>query len=175
MGKNFSSRVQMVLQYAREEGVRLGHDYIGTEHLLLGLIREGEGYGVEILRNLGCELSELKKSIEDAVRATGETSLMGEVPMTKRTEKVLKMAQTEADKYKADITGTEHLLLSLARERDGVAAQVLLAYNINYDAIKEELENILRGMPSQTERGTKKRSKTPALDHFGRDLTEMAR
>ena len=174
MKKNFSSRVQMVIQYAREEALRLGHDYIGTEHLLLGLVREGEGYAIEILKNLGLELDELKKSIEDAVRTTGDTLTIGEVPFTKRAEKILKMAYVEAEKYKSDITGTEHLLLALARERDGMAAQILQTFSINYDTIKEELDNILRGTPSNFDRG-QRRSKTPALDHFGRDLTELAR
>jgi ATP-dependent Clp protease ATP-binding subunit ClpC len=174
MKKNFSSRVQMVIQYAREEALRLGHDYIGTEHLLLGLIREGEGYAIEILRNLGCELDELKKSIEDAVRSTSDTMTIGDVPLTKRAEKILKMAYVEAEKYKSDITGTEHLLLALAREREGMAAQILQTFSINYESIKDELDNILRGTPSNVEKG-QKRSKTPALDHFGRDLTELAR
>ncbi len=174
MKKNFSSRVQIVMQYAREEALRLGHDYIGTEHLLLGLIREGEGVAVEILKNLGCDLDELKRSIEDAVRTTGDTMTIGDIPLTKRAEKILKMAYMEAERYKSDVTGTEHLLLALVREREGVAAQVLLSFDITYELVREELENILRGTPTVRE-GGQKRSKTPALDHFGRDLTELAR
>ncbi|MCI0515213.1 ATP-dependent Clp protease ATP-binding subunit [candidate division KSB1 bacterium] len=174
MKKNFSSRVQMVIQYAREEALRLGHDYIGTEHLLLGLIHEGEGYAIEILRNLGCDLEELRKAIEDAVRAPGDTLTIGDIPFTKRAEKILKMAYVEAEKYKSDITGTEHLLLAIVREHEGMAAQILQTFGINYDVIKEELDNILRGTPSNVE-PSQKRTKTPALDHFGRDLTEMAR
>ncbi|MBN2009041.1 ATP-dependent Clp protease ATP-binding subunit [candidate division KSB1 bacterium] len=173
MRKNFSSRVQMVIQYSREEALRLGHDYIGTEHLLLGLIREGEGIGVEILKNLGCELEDLRKSIEDAIKTTGDTMTIGDIPLTKRAEKILKMAYMEAEKYRSDVTGTEHLLLALVREKEGVAAQVLLTFDINYDSVREELENILRGTPTTREGGTK-RSKTPALDHFGRDLTAYA-
>lgn len=174
MKNNFSSRVQMVIQFSREEALRLGHDYIGTEHLLLGLIREGEGIAVEILRNVGSDLEEIKRSIEDAVKTTGETMTIGNIPFTKRAEKILKMAYVEAEKYKSDIIGTEHLLLALVKEKDGVAAQVLLNFDIAYDAVREELENILRGTPSSKE-GNPQRSKTPALDHFGRDLTEMAR
>lgn len=174
MKKNFSSRVQIVMQYAREEALRLGHDYIGTEHLLLGLIREGEGVAIEILKNLGCDLDELKRSVEDAVRTTGDTMTIGDIPLTKRAEKILKMAYMEAERYKSDVTGTEHLLLALVREREGVAAQVLLSFDITYDLVREELENILRGTPTVRE-GGQKRSKTPALDHFGRDLTELAR
>jgi ATP-dependent Clp protease ATP-binding subunit ClpC len=174
MKNNFSSRVQMVIQFSREEALRLGHDYIGTEHLLLGLIREGEGIAVEILRNLGTDMEEIKRSIEDAVKTTGDTMTIGNIPFTKRAEKILKMAYVEAEKYKSDIIGTEHLLLALVKEKDGVAAQVLLNFDIAYDAVREELENILRGTPSSRE-GNPQRSKTPALDHFGRDLTEMAK
>ncbi|UCE06011.1 MAG: ATP-dependent Clp protease ATP-binding subunit [bacterium] len=174
MKKNFSSRVQIVIQYSREEALRLGHDYIGTEHLLLGLIREGEGIAIEILRNLGCDLDEVKKSVEDAVRTMGDTMTIGDIPLTKRAEKILKMAYMEAERYKSDVTGTEHLLLALVREREGVAAQVLLSFDVTYDLVREELENILRGTPTVKE-GGQKRSKTPALDHFGRDLTDLAR
>jgi ATP-dependent Clp protease ATP-binding subunit ClpC len=174
MKNNFSSRVQMVIQFSREEALRLGHDYIGTEHLLLGLIREGEGIAVEILRNLGTDLEEIKRAVEDAVKSTGETMTIGNIPFTKRAEKILKMAYVEAEKYKSDIIGTEHLLLALVKEKDGVAAQVLLNFDITYEAVREELENILRGTPSSKE-ANPQRSKTPALDHFGRDLTELAR
>lgn len=173
MRKNFSSRVQMVIQYSREEALRLGHDYIGTEHLLLGLIREGEGIGIEILKNLGCDLDELRKSIEDAIKTTGDTMTIGDIPLTKRAEKILKMAYMEAEKFRSDVTGTEHLLLALVREKDGVAAQVLLSFDVIYESVREELENILRGTPT-TREGGHKRSKTPALDHFGRDLTALA-
>ena len=173
MKKNFSSRVQVVIQYSREEALRLGHDYIGTEHLLLGLVREGEGIAIEILNNLGCDIDELKKSIEDAVKTTGDTMTVGDIPLTKRAEKILKMAYMEADKFKSAVTGTEHLLLALVKEHEGVAAQVLFSFDVTYELIREELENILRGTPTVKE-GGKKRSKTPALDHFGRDLTELA-
>ncbi|MFQ5639688.1 MAG: ATP-dependent Clp protease ATP-binding subunit [bacterium] len=174
MKNNFSSRVQMVIQFSREEALRLGHDYIGTEHLLLGLIREGEGIAVEILRNLGCDLDEVKRSVEDSVKSSAETMTIGNIPFTKRAEKILKMAYVEAEKYKSDIIGTEHLLLALVKEKDGVAAQVLLSYDVSYDSVREELENILRGAPTSREASPQK-SKTPALDHFGRDLTEFAR
>ena len=174
MKNNFSSRVQMVIQFSREEALRLGHDYIGTEHLLLGLIREGEGIAVEILRNLGTDLDEIKRAVEDAVKPTGETMTIGNIPFTRRAEKILKMAYVEAEKYKSDIIGTEHLLLALVKEKDGVAAQVLLNFEIIYDVVRDELENILRGTPSSKE-SSQQRSKTPALDHFGRDLTELAR
>ena len=173
MRNNFSSRVQMVIQFAREEAMRLGHDYIGTEHLLLGLLREGEGVAAEILKNIGLDLEELRKAIEDTVRSTGETATIGNIPFTKRAEKVLKMSYMEADRYKSDIIGTEHLLLALAKERDGVAAQILMSFGVNYETIRQELENIIKGTPTMQEE-TPKKTKTPALDHFGRDLTELA-
>ena len=163
----------MVIQFAREEAMRLGHDYIGTEHLLLGLLREGEGIAAEILKNIGLDLDELRKAIEDTVRSTGETATVGNIPFTKRAEKVLKMSYMEADRYKSDIIGTEHLLLALAKERDGVAAQILMSFGVNYETIRQELENIIKGTPTMQEE-TPKKSKTPALDHFGRDLTELA-
>jgi ATP-dependent Clp protease ATP-binding subunit ClpC len=173
MKKDFSSRVQMVIQYSREEALRLGHDYIGTEHLLLGILREGEGIAVELLKNLDCNLEDLKKAIEEAVKTTADTMTIGDIPLTKRAEKILKMAYMESEKYRSDVTGTEHLLMALIKEKEGVAAQVLNTFNVTYDAIREELENILKGTPS-TREGAQKRSKTPALDHFGRDLTMLA-
>ena len=173
MKNNFSSRVQMVIQFSREEAMRLGHDYIGTEHLLLGLLREGEGIAAEIMKNVGLDLDELRKAIEDTVRASGETATIGNIPFTKRAEKVLKMSYVEADRYKSDIIGTEHLLLALAKEKDGVAAQILMSFGVNYDSIRQELDNVIKGTPTMQEETTKK-TKTPALDHFGRDLTAMA-
>lgn len=170
---NFSQRVQVVIQLSREEALRLGHDYIGTEHLLLGLIREGGGVAIEIFQNLDMELDELKKAIEDVVRSTGGTITMGNIPFTKRAERVLRVAAAEADRFKSNVIGTEHLLLALLRDGDGVAAQVMQTYDITYEIVKEELESILKGTSSPKE--TKTKSQTPALDHFGRDLTELAR
>ncbi|MCD6117664.1 ATP-dependent Clp protease ATP-binding subunit [bacterium] len=171
---NFSQRVQVVLQLSREEALRLGHDYIGTEHLLLGVIREGSGIAIEILQNIGIDLDELRKAVEDAVKSTGGTITMGNIPFTKRAERVLRIASSEAEKYKQTVIGTEHILLALSKDTDGVAASVLTDFDARYDAIIEELENILRGS-SASQKDTKKKSKTPALDHFGRDLTEMAK
>ncbi|OQX86799.1 Clp protease ClpC [candidate division KSB1 bacterium 4484_87] len=173
MKKNFSSRVQVVIQLSREEALRLGHDYIGTEHLLLGLLKEGEGMAIDILTNLGVDLDELKKAVEDAIRTTGDTATIGDIPLTKRAEKILKMAYMEADGFKSEVAGTEHLLLALVKEQEGVAAQVLLSFDINYDLVKQEVENIMQGTPTVKEPGTR-RSKTPALDHFGVDLTDLA-
>ncbi|ODS38885.1 MAG: Clp protease ClpC [Candidatus Altiarchaeales archaeon WOR_SM1_79] len=174
MKNNFSHRVQMVIQYAREEAIRLNHDYIGSEHLLLGLIREGEGVAIEILKNLGCDLDEIKKAIEDMVKSTADTMTIGNLPLTKRAEKILKMTYIEAKNFKSNVIGTEHLLLSLCKEKDGVAAQVLLSFDVDYDSVRKELESIFRGQLEDKGERIKK-VKTPALDHFGRDLTELAR
>jgi alanine racemase len=151
MRNNFSGRVQRAIQFSREEALRLGHDYIGTEHILLGLIRDGEGLAVEILRNLGADLDKIKRAVEDAVKATGETTTRGNIPFTKRAEKILKMSYAEAEACNADIIGTEHLLLALAKEKNGVAAQVLRSFAVTDEAIRREIGNILRQSPSKTE------------------------
>ncbi len=178
MKNNFSSRVQLVVKLSQEEAIRLGHDYIGTEHLLLGLIREGEGVAVKVLKNLGVELEKLKRTIEDMVKPTTENTVIGNPPLTKRAEKILKSTYLEAKNYKSDVIGTEHLLLSLVKEKDCLAAQVLSMFNIDYEIIKRELTNIMSGTftpSSSTNKKTEPRkSKTPALDHFGRDLTQYA-
>lgn len=174
MKNNFSHRVQMVIQFSREEAIRLGHDYIGSEHLLLGLLREGDGIAIEMLKNLGVDLDELKNSIEETVKSTGGTMTIGNLPLTKRAERILKSAYIEAKNFKSDIIGTEHLLLSLTKERDGMAAQILVNFDVDYDSVKHELDTIAEG--AEAEKASKpKKTKTPALDHFGRDLTELCR
>ncbi len=178
MEGNFSNRVQDVIRLSREEALRLGHDYIGTEHLLLGIIREGEGIAVKILRNLGVDLYKLKKAIEDTVRTSGGTLTIGNIPLTKQAEKVLKITYLEAKLYKSDVIGTEHLLLSLLRDDDNIAAQILHQFNVQYDVVRNELDNIISGKPStpppSTSEKRMEKSKTPVLDNFGRDLTKLA-
>jgi ATP-dependent Clp protease ATP-binding subunit ClpC len=181
MEGNFSNRVQDVIRLSREEALRLGHDYIGTEHLLLGVIREGEGIAVKILRNLGVDLYKLKKSIEDTVRTSGGTLTIGNIPLTKQAEKVLKITYLEAKLYKSDVIGTEHLLLSLLRDDDNIAAQILHQFNIHYDVVRAELDNIISGKPSSPQHAAAsapekkpEKSKTPVLDNFGHDLTRLA-
>jgi len=180
MEGNFSNRVQDVIRLSREEALRLGHDYIGTEHLLLGVIREGEGIAVKILRNLGVDLYKLKKAIEDTVRTSGGTLTIGNIPLTKQAEKVLKITYLEAKLYKSDVIGTEHLLLSLLRDDDNIAAQILHQFNIHYDVVRGELDNIISGKPSTpphaqpTAEKKPEKSKTPVLDNFGHDLTKLA-
>lgn len=184
MEGNFSNRVQDVIRLSREEALRLGHDYIGTEHLLLGIIREGEGIGVKILQSLTVELSKLKRSVEDTVRTTGGPLTIGNIPLTKQAEKVLKITYLEAKLYKSDVIGTEHLLLSLLRDEDNIAAQILSQFGVNYEAVRKELDGYLSGKQGssqpKTEKGTSRpkavpeRVKTPVLDNFGRDLTKLA-
>ena len=183
MDGNFSNRVQDVIRLSREEALRLGHDYIGTEHLLLGIIREGEGIAVKILRNMGVDLFKLKKTVEDTVRSSSGTLTIGNIPLTKQAEKVLKITYLEAKLYKSEVIGTEHLLLSLLRDEDNIAAQILSTFMLNYDNVRKELDNIISGRPStppkQERSGAKgkatpERQKTPVLDNFGRDLTKLA-
>jgi ATP-dependent Clp protease ATP-binding subunit ClpC len=179
MDSNFSNRVQDVIRLSREEAIRLGHDYIGTEHLLLGIIREGEGIAIKIFQNLGKDISKIKKAVEDTVRQSGATLTVGNIPLTKQAEKVLKITYLEAKIFKSDVIGTEHLLLSILREDDNLASQILQQFGITYEVVKEELTNILSGKssaPPQRSSPEKKpdRSKTPVLDNFGRDLTKLA-
>jgi ATP-dependent Clp protease ATP-binding subunit ClpC len=192
MEANFSNRVRDVISYSREEALRLGHDYIGTEHLLLGLIREGEGYAIKLLVTLGVDVQKLRKAIEDSVKITNSNVHIGNIPLTKQAEKVLKLTYLEARYFKSDLIGTEHLLLSLLRDDDNIAAQILSRFGITYEMVKHELENsgdeIRMSLPtepgepagagdsgSSAERSKKNvKSKTPVLDNFGRDLTRMA-
>ena len=182
MDGNFSDRLQDVIRLSREEALRLGHDYIGTEHLLLGIIREGQGVAVKVLRNLDCDLLKLKKAIEDTVRTSGGTLTIGNIPLTKQAEKVLKITQIESKIYKADVIGTEHLLLSLLRDEDNIATQILHQFNVTYDSARSELNSLLSSKGNRDVGSTKAappdrktdKTKTPVLDNFGRDLTKLA-
>ncbi len=185
MEENFSSRVNDVIKLSRDEALRLGHDYIGTEHLLLGIIRDGEGIAVKLLKNLDIDLYKLKKGIEDTVRSSATTLTMGNIPLTKQAEKVLKITYLEAKLYKATQIGTEHLLLSLLRDEENIAAQILAQFGVNYDTLKKELDALISGkenpksaaegaIPPLNRPKSKERVKTPVLDNFGRDLTQLA-
>jgi ATP-dependent Clp protease ATP-binding subunit ClpC len=180
MDSNFSNRVQDVIRLSREEAIRLGHDYIGTEHLLLGIIREGEGIAIKIFKNIGKDINKIKRAVEETVRQSGATLTVGNIPLTKQAEKVLKITYLEAKIFKSDVIGTEHLLLSILREEDNLASQILQQFGVTYELVKEELTNILSGKsstPAPEKRGTEKKenkSKTPVLDNFGRDLTRLA-
>lgn len=192
MEAKFSPRVKEVIQYSKEEAIRLGHDYIGTEHLLLGIIREGEGKALQSLKMLEVDTLRLKKSIEDAIRGTAVISTnLTNVPLTKQAEKALKITYLEAKIFKADVIGTEHLLLSILRDEENIASQILYQYAITYDVFKAALENGIAEVKdefptdspedfyreerrSQEPRKTDNKSKTPVLDNFGRDLTRAA-
>lgn len=174
MNEMFTEGARKAIEYARDEAARLKHDYIGTEHLLLGLLRLGEGRAVEILGNIGIELSELRQSVEDVVQPSGGTLAIGQLPLTARAKKLLEVSAQEARALRSKDIDTEHLLLAMLRDEEGVAAQVLSMYDVDYKEVYEELKNVQSGKPSSYGRKRKK-SKTPALDHFGRDLTELAR
>ncbi|SIO16512.1 ATP-dependent Clp protease ATP-binding subunit [Algoriphagus halophilus] len=201
MEAKFSNRVKEVISLSREEALRLGHDYIGTEHLLLGMIREGEGVAVSILKKLGVPLDELRGAIERAVKGTANHNVknMANIPLTRQSEKVLKITYLEAKIFKSQLIGTEHLLLSILRDEDNIATQILNKFDVNYDSVKEMLEMQSDGGASPRARaeaedgdedGSKlfgstgsgsgsskagaEKSRTPVLDNFGRDLTKMA-
>ncbi|MDB4105717.1 ATP-dependent Clp protease ATP-binding subunit [Salibacteraceae bacterium] len=147
MDTNFSPRVKDVISFSREEALRLGHDYIGTEHFLLGMIREGDGVAIKILKNLEVDLSELRKLIENSVKSV-ETSgkplnSLGNIPLVKQAEKTLKITYLEAKLFKSSVIGTEHLLLSILKDENNVASRALSAFNVTYDVVKEELELML--------------------------------
>jgi len=189
-GYNFTERVRKVLAMAREEAQRLKHEYVGTEHILLGLIREGEGVAAAVLQNLSVDLDEIQQKIEETVKKGKAAAATGpDLPYTSRAKKVLELAMGEARDLSHGYVGTEHLLLGLLREEKGIAAQVLSDAGVNLDAAKAETLRLLgtempqggaaatAGAPgtSQTVPGKgEKKSKTPALDHFCRDLTQLA-
>ncbi len=188
-GYNFTERVRKVLAMAREEAARLHHEYVGTEHILLGLIREGEGVAATVLQNLNVELDEVQQKIEDTVRKGKAAQATGpDLPYTSRAKKVLELAMAEARELNHSYVGTEHLLLGLLREEKGIAAQVLTEAGISLEAARAETLRILgtdvqagataqqgtgQQQPAAAPKGDKK-SKTPALDHFCRDLTQLA-
>ena len=188
MNYNFTDRVRKVLAMAREEAIRLQHDYVGTEHILLGLIREGEGVAAAVLMNLNVDLEQIHERIEESVRKGKATIALGELPYTSRAKKVLEYAMAEARELNHSYVGTEHLLLGLLREEKGIAAQVLNSLGVTLEEARAETLKLLGSdvnpaQPSSTG-GTssstptpkgEKKSKTPALDHFCRDLTELAR
>ncbi len=201
MEAKFSNRVKEVISLSREEALRLGHDYIGTEHLVLGMVREGEGVAVGVLKKLGVPLDELRNEIEKISKgtATHQIKNLANIPLTKASEKVLKITYLEAKIFKAQLIGTEHLLLSILRDQDNLGTQILNKFDVNYETVKEMLEYQNEGpMASQDtddpdddsskifgggtsggagsgkeKKGTEK-SRTPVLDNFGRDLTRLA-
>jgi ATP-dependent Clp protease ATP-binding subunit ClpC len=201
MDANFSSKVKDVISYSKEEALRLGHDYIGVEHLLLGIIREGNGLAVKILESLGINSKDLRAQIELSTKAgSGIPSQMLNIPLVKQAEKVLKITYLEAKLFKSNVIGTEHLLLSILKDQDNVATQTLQQFDVNYDKVKEEImilnssedfnpKSEFPGASSDDDddsgkgfmgggggpsKGSESKSKTPVLDNFGRDLTKYA-
>ncbi len=175
MHDKFTERVRKVMYLAREEAARLQHDYIGTEHLLLGVIREGEGIAATVLNNLGLDLDAIRQAVESMVSSTGGTLTIGEIPFTPRAKRVLELSVDEARQLGHNYVGTEHLLLGLIREGEGVAARVLLELGVDRKKVREETLKLLGGTPSVSQPEREGKVETPALNQFGRDLTLLAR
>src|SRR5438093_2689820 len=181
MFERFTDRARKVMALANQEAQRFNHEYIGTEHILLGLVKEGSGVGANVLKNLDVDLRKVRLEVEKLVKSGPDMVTMGKLPQTPRAKKVIEYAIEEARNLNHNYVGTEHLLLGLLREHDGVAAQVLMNLGLKLEEVREEVLNLLGAgveseEPQATEKqGTKGKSKTPALDSFGRDLTEMAR
>ena len=192
MEARFSPRVKDVITFSREEALRLGHDYIGTEHLLLGMIREGEGMGIKILKSLGVQMEDLRKEVETSIRPHSKNTVnIGNIPLVKQAEKALKVTYLEAKLFNSAIIGTEHLLLAILKDDDSIVTRLLKRYQVTYSTVKDEIDFMANEKPrAETPRnepeeesedmggGFKKsldpKSKTPVLDNFGRDLSNMA-
>lgn len=177
MSNRFTERAQRVILIAQEEAKRLNHDYVGTEHILLGLIALGEGVAAQVLANLGVDLRRVRAEIEKIVGTGDNVMLLGEIPFTPRTKKVLELAVEEAQNMGHNYVGTEHLLLGLIREEEGVAARVLENIGVRLDLVREEVINLLgEAQPNLPGQAPSKHSKTktPTLEEFGRDLTQHA-
>lgn len=189
MYERFTDRARKVMQLANQEAQRFNHEYIGTEHILLGLVKEGSGVAANVLKNLEVDLRKIRLEVEKIVQSGPDMVTMGKLPQTPRAKKVIEYAMEEARNLNHNYVGTEHLLLGLIREQEGVAAQVLMNLGLKLEDVREEVLNLLghgmEGAEGTTERGgagqgaaaagKAGKSKTPALDSFGRDLTELAR
>jgi ATP-dependent Clp protease ATP-binding subunit ClpC len=179
MYERFTDRARKVMALANQEAQRFNHEYIGTEHILLGLVKEGSGVGATVLKNLDIDLRKVRLEVEKLVKSGPDMVTMGKLPQTPRAKKVIEYAIEEARNLGHNYVGTEHLLLGLLRERDGVAAQVLMNLGLKLEEVREEVLNLLgAGVESEANpenKEAKTKSRTPALDSFGRDLTELAR
>lgn len=193
MEAKFSPRVKDVISFSREEALRLGNDFIGVEHLLLGLIREGDGKAIKILNEFHLDLKQIRQELEQNLAKSSKkiTQSLTNIPLVKQAEKVLKLTYLEAKLFKSQMIGTEHLLLSILKSEENVACRTLNKYGVIYDNVKDELENMRDekttprsefpgGADEESEsfatqkKPTDPKSKTPVLDNFGRDLTKMA-
>ena len=176
MFDRFTERVRKVIQLAREEAMRFNHDYIGTEHLLLGLVKEGEGIASAALANLGVDLKTLRLEVEKLVEQGPSTVSVGEIPFNPQAKKVLELSVEEARKFGHNYIGTEHLLLGLIKEGEGIAAHVLENMKVDVEKVQREIVKLLGGPTSKFSTSSEsKKTQTPALDAFGRDLTALAR
>ena len=198
MYERFTDRARKVMQLANQEAQRFNHEYIGTEHILLGLVKEGSGVAANVLKNLDVDLRKIRLEVEKLVQSGPEMVTMGKLPQTPRAKKVIEYSMEEARNLNHNYVGTEHILLGLLREQEGVAAQVLMNLGLKLEDVRDEVLNLLgHGIDSSEggsgERGGREgvgassgaaeptgstkgsKSKTPALDSFGRDLTELAR
>ena len=191
MYERFTDRARKVMQLANQEAQRFNHEYIGTEHILLGLVKEGSGVAANVLKNLEVDLRKIRLEVEKLVQSGPEMVTVGKLPQTPRAKKVIEYSMEEARNLNHSYVGTEHILLGLLREQEGVAAQVLMNLGLKLEDVREEVLNLLghglegaevgerggRGSESEspTSSGKSGKSKTPALDSFGRDLTELAK
>lgn len=164
------------MKFAKEEAIQLGHSYVGSEHLLLGMIRQGSGKAVQILEALGCDLEEMRIMIEDMVKPSGGTMTLGHLPLTRRAERILRNTFTEASKMGSSVADDYHLLLAILNESGGVAYEVLGVFEVDRESVLEHLkEEVSRAKTSVRLSSVSKKSKTPALDHFSRDITMLAK
>jgi ATP-dependent Clp protease ATP-binding subunit ClpC len=171
----FTERARRVLTLAQEEALRFNHNYIGTEHLLLGLVREGEGVAAKVLANLGVELNKVRSAVEFII-GRGDRAVMGEIGLTPRAKKVIELAVDEARRLGHHYIGTEHLLLGLVREGEGIAAGVLESLGVSLDKVRAEVTRILsQSMPQGAAQGARAATRTPTVDQLGIDLTSAAR
>jgi len=175
MFNRFTERARKVIILAKEEARRFNHDYIGTEHILLGLIREGEGVAAAVLQKMGVSLENIRLEVEKLVQPGPTTQIIGDIPFTPRAKKALELAAEEARSLGHNYIGTEHILLGLIREGEGVASQVLLNLGLDLNTVRNEVMELLGSVLPGLGQGPQVKTKTPALDAFGRDLTVLAR
>ncbi len=176
MFNRFTERARKVIVLAKEEAKRFNHDYIGTEHLLLGLIREGEGVAAAVLQKLGLDLETIRIEVEKLVQPGPQTQVLGDIPFTPRSKKALELSAEEARAMGHNYIGTEHLLLGLVKEGEGMAFRVLLNLGLDLDRLRAEVMELLgSGIPGFNAQEQGKQGKTPAIDAYGRNLNKLAR
>ena len=176
MKENFSKRVQNIMKYGKEEALRLGHSYVGSEHLLLGLLREESGLSAKIFDIYDCDIGSIRSMVEDMIKTSGGTMTLGHLPLTRRAERILKNAFNEAASLGATVSDDEHLLLAVLKENDGIAYEVLSSHNLDYNSVLDLINDDEEEMDKNyNKKDLSIKTKTPALDHFSRDITHMAR